>query len=225
MIKFSMKIKWGIVLAVLSILAFLIYTGYIYLLLELPLKVKSLSPDELKKKKYTHIVVLSGGCRGYKLLGISSVKRLESALEVYKKGVKVILAGEFSCGKGQHIGVGFLKERGIPPEDIVELSQSNSTIEDCKRAANYLKKNNVKTPVLITSFYHAKRVKIIFSSLYGKDFILYSSNLFKEKFDYLQKRKRLSRLLFHEYGGLLYWYLKKLGLYGKQVEKIRKRVK
>ena len=104
MVKFKMKFKWGFFIFFLFIFIYLIFSGYIYLLLEIPLKVKSPSNEKIKKTHYTHLVVLSGGCRGYKILGISSKKRLESAVELYKKGVKIVLAGEFSCGRGQRIG-------------------------------------------------------------------------------------------------------------------------
>ena len=213
-----MRFKWGIFIFFLIIFAYLIFSGYIYLLLEIPLKVKSPSPENIKKTHYTHLIVLSGGCRGYRLLGISSEKRLESAVELYKKGVKIILAGEFSCGRGQRIGYHFLISKGIPEEDIIELKTSRSTIEDCKRAASYLKKEKIKKPVLITSFYHAKRVKLIFSQFFGKNFILYSSNIFREKFDNMTQRRRLARLLLHEYGGFIYWYLQKFGIYNKSKE-------
>ena len=213
MVKLKMSFKWGFIIFVL-ILIFLVLSGYIYPLLELPLKVNSPSLKEIKKVNYSHIVVLSGGCKRYNILGTSTEKRLESAIELYKPNTKIILAGNFVCGKNRRTGRNFLIKKGIPPKNIVELDYSNSTINDCKKAAEFLIKHRIEKPIIITSFYHAKRVQLIFSYFYKKKFFLYSSSTFREKFDNLKKRRRLLKLLIHEYGGIFYWYFKR-GFYLK----------
>ena len=209
-----MRFKWGFALfgiLIVFLISVLVMTGYIYKILEIPLTVNSPSPEKIKRMKYNYIVVLSGGCRGRNILGVSSEKRLKSALELYKKNVKIVLAGNFICQKRKKTGKDFLRRIGIPRKDIVELEYSNSTIDDCRKAAEFLKKEKAKNPVVITSFYHTKRVKMIFSYFYKDNFIIYSSKIYREKFNTKKKRKRLLKLLLHEYGGIIYWYYKKIG--------------
>lgn len=118
--------------------------------------------DQLEKADA--IVVLSG----------NSFDRGNKAVQLYQKGLAPVLicpggnpAYEFEI-LGMHITEAEaakinLVRQGIPANAIVLLNAGTSTAEEAELIAEYLKNNNYRKVILLTSLYHTRRAKKVFS--------------------------------------------------------------
>lgn len=100
-----------------------------------------------------------------------SSDRLWQAILLYKRGKikKMMLSGGnidtiARPNKEADFVAGYLRDIGIPKDDIIIENLSKSTKENALLTAKWLRKNNIKGPVLIiTSAWHIPRTKKLFN--------------------------------------------------------------
>jgi uncharacterized SAM-binding protein YcdF (DUF218 family) len=96
--------------------------------------------------------------------------RLEHALELYEADVvsRIVVTGGRQEGdrytEGQ-VGYLYLREQGVPDEDLLVEDQGTSTWESLAAAARILRDRDLTAAVLVTDGYHALRVDAIADEL------------------------------------------------------------
>lgn len=99
-----------------------------------------------------------------------SIGRLAKGMEEYKRnsGYKIMCTGGF----GEHFNrtdtphaiyaVKYLKENGIPEEDILEIIESHDMIEDAVKSKPVIDRHGVTDLIVVSSDFHMERVKYVF---------------------------------------------------------------
>lgn len=156
--------------------------------------------------------------------------RVPHSVEVYKQGYsnKIVFVNtiSFDCevvsSKTQEIifGKAQLNKKeaiklGVPEEDIIILEgNAQSTRDEAIIFRDYLKINNdIESIILVTSKYHSRRAKIIFTKVLNKlnrETIIYSSPSEYDPFneDRWWKNKNDVEAVFWEYLKIFYFYFK-----------------
>ncbi|ONN27174.1 hypothetical protein XJ44_05155 [Thermosipho affectus] len=158
------------------------------------------------------IVILGGGITNYSNhveLGSHTQKRLFKGFEVYKNlHQKIILTGGV-IGKGTteaDLMKKFLITLGVPENDILVENKSRTTKENAKNVAKIVKEENI---ILVTSYIHMKRAKMLFEKYTKKNIIPVVCDYpidFRNNFlDYLPSPQALYTFsqITHEFFGIL----------------------
>lgn len=85
--------------------------------------------------------------------------------------------------------------------------RAENTIENGLESANWIKKNNIKSIRLMTSYYHMPRSKLIFEKYIPNVRIIEHPVVFSEKRPSLFSNKQLLKLTFSEYNKYIVTYL------------------
>lgn len=103
-----------------------------------------------------------------------AIGRLDQAVREYeaRQGHKILCTG----GYGPHFNttdkphayyaVEYLIQQGIPKADILEIAQSQNTIEDALLSKPIVHKYGAKQLVIVTSDFHMKRARHIFERVF-----------------------------------------------------------
>lgn len=92
--------------------------------------------------------------------------RLDHALELYEGGYadRVVLTGGRQQGDRfteATAGYNYLRDHGVPDEDLLREVQGTNTYESLAATARFLRQRDATTVVLVTDGYHAYRVRAI----------------------------------------------------------------
>jgi uncharacterized SAM-binding protein YcdF (DUF218 family) len=133
-----------------------------------------------------------------------AINRLDRAVDFFKinNNYKILCTGGF----GKHFNTtslphakyaaDYLKQRGVPAEDILEYVISSNTIEDALKTKHIIQNYNFKNLVVITSDFHIERARILFNR-YLQD----ENLIFIEAISTLDERS-LKKLIQHEASAL-----------------------
>ena len=174
----------SVVIITFSIHAFcLLFADYILVIRQIP-------------KKSDVIVVLSGETRD----------RTKQALELFKLGYakKIIVSGREDDKTRITLG---LLESGIPVDKIIIENSSRSTFENAKNTSKLLKKLQISSIILVTSWYHSRRATAVFKSVDPTITITSVPTQSECIADLLKDRRTMDRVM-AEYMKLGYYYMK-----------------
>jgi uncharacterized SAM-binding protein YcdF (DUF218 family) len=92
--------------------------------------------------------------------------RLDQALDLYEEGLAttVVLTGGRREGDRfteATAGFNYLRDRGIPEEQLLKEIGGTSTFESLTAAARFLRDRGLTSVILVTSDYHAYRVRAV----------------------------------------------------------------
>ncbi|ABR30747.1 hypothetical protein SU69_04525 [Thermosipho melanesiensis] len=158
------------------------------------------------------IVVLGGGIVNYANnieIGTHTLKRLLKGWEIYKeKRLKIVVAGGV-IGDGireADVMKDFLIKLGVSKDDIITENTSRTTKENAKNVSKITKDPNI---ILVTSFLHMKRAKMLFEKYTQSNIIPvvcdYPIDLRKNFLDFLPSPRGIYTfsLITHEFLGIL----------------------
>jgi uncharacterized SAM-binding protein YcdF (DUF218 family) len=96
--------------------------------------------------------------------------RLDHALELRAAGVAetiVVTGGKQACDNFTEAAAGYayLREHGVPDEDILREERGHSTWESLAASARFLEPREISTVVLVTDGYHAFRLQAVADDL------------------------------------------------------------
>ena len=141
------------------------------------------------------IVVLDG----------ENVGRTLKALQLYHMGFAptVLVSG---CGDGEIIAQN-LAVAGVPRESILIENHSKSTFENASFSLPILNRCNVKTIILVTSWFHSRRATSVFNDISGQISVI-SVPTDTATFEHLISNKETTRLVLFEYLKIAgYWFI------------------
>ena len=190
-------LKWVIILG-LIVSIYLYYPNILraignYLILSDPLE------------KSDVILVLSGDT--------NKGERVTEAVKLFKKGY-----GKYLVLSGNKIAwdtyaADLMKKQAIslrvPEHSIIAIrNEAHSTIEEAKIILDVFKERHFKSVILVTSSYHTKRAKWIFSKVFNGSNIKISAspaNDVEYDADHWWQKRESAKILFYEYTKLI-WY-------------------
>ncbi len=109
------------------------------------------------------IIAISGGFCG---------ERIEKAIELYNKGYarKMIFSGGLITKDISTVDLWLkrVQKLGVAPEDIFLHRDSTSTFENALYSAKIMDQEQYKSAILVTSPYHSRRAKMVFSKVFDK---------------------------------------------------------
>lgn len=132
-------------------------------------------------------------------LSAISKSRLDYCINHFKKGHLVICTGgwgpHFNTSKNPHAKYAkeYLIENEISEHDFLEFALSSNTVDDAVKLKPILSKFKHPKLTVITSDYHLKRVKLIFSEILEKYKITYvgvESNFNRDDLNALVKHEK-----------------------------------
>jgi uncharacterized SAM-binding protein YcdF (DUF218 family) len=103
-----------------------------------------------------------------------AIGRLNRGLREYRKndGYKILCTGGF----GDHFNltdrphaeyaIKYLLQKGLGETDLLEIAESRNTEEDALLAKPIVEKHGMKSLIIVSSDFHMKRVKHIFSKIF-----------------------------------------------------------
>ncbi len=141
--------------------------------------------DNIKNSNYDCIIVLGAGIRNNKPSPMLE-DRLSTALDLYNKGIapKILVSGDHEYNDYDEVNVmkTYLKENGVPSENIFMDHAGLSTYDSIYRAKKIFKVNKA---IIVTQKYH------LYRSLYiAKSINLTSHGVSATKKNYLNQTKR-----------------------------------
>ena len=163
-----------------------------------------LAPSDTLEKSDA-IVVVSGG---------DTQKRTEAGIRLYEDGwaPTLVMAGAAADGGTSNAAV--MRRQaiaaGVPATDILVEEKSTTTAENAALLKPILEQAGVKRMIVVTSPYHARRVKLNFEQAFGKDYTV----LIRPAFDTKWAKSSWWRspdtvaLSINEFGKTLYTVLK-----------------
>lgn len=123
-----------------------------------------LAPSD-KLEKSDAIVVVSGG---------DTQKRTEAGIRLYEDGwaPKLVMAGAAADGGTSNAAVMRRQAiaEGVPADDILVEERSTTTAENAALLKPVLDAAGVRRMIVVTSPYHARRVKVNFEKAFGQDY-------------------------------------------------------
>ncbi len=149
------------VFRIIVIVLIIIFAINLYVILVTRNKIKT----EIKDDEFDCILVLGASIRGN---GPSPMleDRLLAAIELYESGIapKILVSGDHEYNDYDEVNVmkNYLKEKGIPSEDIFMDHAGLSTYDSVYRAKKIFKANKV---VIVTQKYHLYRSLYIAKSI------------------------------------------------------------
>ncbi len=157
-------------LGIVTIIFYLLSTGYFGNLLLRPLESRFSPPPEVTGDV---IVMLGGGATldtpdvsGVGNLSGSAANRLLTVVRLYKKlGVPVIVSGGQvfeDTGREAVIARRILLDLGVPDDKIIVEDASLNTKQNAEYVGKLLENNNFKDPILVTSAFHMERAVLNF---------------------------------------------------------------
>lgn len=156
-------------------------------------------------EKADAIVVVSGG---------DTVKRTEAGIRLWEDGwaPRVVMAGAAADGGTSNAAV--MRRQaiaaGVPAEDILVEERSTTTAENAALLKPVLEGAGVKRMIVVTSPYHARRVKVNFEKAFGRDYEVLIRPAFDTKWaksSWWQSPDTIA-LTIDEFGKTLYTVLK-----------------
>ena len=146
---------------------------------------KIIEKDNIKADNYDCIIVLGAGIRNKKPSPMLE-DRLSVAADLYNKGIakKILVSGDHEYNDYDEVNVmkNYLKEQGIPSEDIFMDHAGLSTYDSIYRAKKIFKVNKA---VIVTQKYH------LYRSLYiAQNISLSSRGVSATKRRYIGQTKR-----------------------------------
>jgi uncharacterized SAM-binding protein YcdF (DUF218 family) len=133
-------------------------------------------------------------------LSDTAIGRLNKALQEYRRhpGYKILCTGGF----GEHFNttdkphacyaINYLLQQGLLETDILEIVESQNTLEDALISKPIVEKHGVKFLVIVSSDFHMKRVKCIFGQVFTGYDLTFSSaktDFTKELYEILTKHE------------------------------------
>lgn len=149
-------------------------------------KKKIISKQEIPSEiDFDCILVLGAGIRNNSPSPMLE-DRLQTAIELYKDGIapKILVSGDHEYSNYDEVNVmkNYLKENGIPSEDIFMDHAGLSSYDSIYRAKKIFKANNI---IIVTQKYH------LYRSLYiAKSMDIRSYGVSATKREYTNQRKR-----------------------------------
>lgn len=134
--------------------------------------------------------------------------RVDKAIVLYQRGYarKILFSG---CEPEQ---AKFMTEKaasaGIPRENIAWESSSKNTYQNAKYSYDYMKNNDLKTAIVVTSDYHTRRAFLCFESVFpqAQDFVISAR---RDNFEYNARNwwrnDKWRQVFFLEYAKLLFY--------------------
>ena len=141
--------------------------------------------NDIKDDKYDCILVLGAGIRNNNPSPMLE-DRLLTAIELYNEGIapKILVSGDHEYNDYDEVNVmkNYLKENGVPSEDIFMDHAGLSSYDSIYRAQKIFKANSV---IIVTQKYH------LYRSLYiAKNIDLKAYGVSATKREYINQRKR-----------------------------------
>jgi len=173
------KRRWARkLLAVTTILIFLLHSGLVEYLMRYPLESR-FAPvkDPRQVKAYDVIVVLTsesipaGGLIPYPTIDESMFRRLDEAWRLYRIAPKpIIVSGghvdPFTPARDENkIACDYLRLWGVPNEHVISEPKSRDTFESAVEVKQILERHKWKRYLLVTSAIHMPRSMVAFTSL------------------------------------------------------------
>lgn len=156
------------------VIVLIIFTIFLYIYLQpndlLRCQLSS-GPDKTSQcQEKDAIIAVSGG---------DTSARTNHAIFLYQHGwAKILIFSGAAQDKSGPSNAEVMKKmaisRGVPSSDILTDETSNNTEENAKNTELLLKKNNIKSFILVTSGYHQRRAFLEFSSI-SKNIKIYNS--------------------------------------------------
>ncbi|WP_075859705.1 YdcF family protein [Carboxydothermus pertinax] len=203
-----MKRKRLIVTFSVLILVFLIATWFLPLnyYLALPLTIKE------NPKPADAIVVLSGGLTKKGDLGESTKERLNLGINLWKNdyGRYLLLSGGSFTKEPKDASV-MAKDalkKGVPAEALLLESSSENTYENVLLTTNIYYQNRWHRILVVTSAYHTRRVKTMYTDRGVKVIVIYPEKELIEARGFLRLRQTF--VILEEYLKLLYYFIGKV---------------
>lgn len=125
-------------------------------------------PNEFISHKFDAIIVLGGGLTGNCGLDPSLKARMEMAIQLYeqKKAAKLIVSGGIQPKNNSCIEAIAMKQFALSknvPEAAIMLEQlARNTYENAYYSTDLMEGKGMKSAIIVTSDFHAKRANIIF---------------------------------------------------------------
>lgn len=138
------------------------------------------------------------------VLGGDVIKRVTHGAKLYQSGYadKVLLSGG-----GRYMMKQALFQ-GIPESSIFMEKQSRTTFENAKYSLEILQNQGFKSAIVVTSPYHTRRVRIIFTRLFkGIHLTICAAPYNPTKTDKWWKDRFSTQFVISEYEKLLWHYL------------------
>jgi len=170
-------------------------------------------------KKADAIVVFAGGVGESGLAGEGYQERVESAVELYKKGYAehiIFSSGYMHLFKEPLVMRALAVSLGVPSDEIFLEDHAVNTYENVVFSNAILKSHNWRSILLISSTYHMRRVRMVFQRNAKDIDVTYIP--FKNNFFYMRtasknifsKKINMPQIkgIMHEYLGIVYYWWK-----------------
>lgn len=153
------------------------------------------------------IIILGSPNDEYGNLSDTALGRLIQGLQEYRRrpGYKILCTGGF----GEHFNttdvpharyaINYLLQQGLSETEILEIVESQNTLEDALLSKPIVDKHGVKSLVIVSSDFHMLRVKYIFERVFAGYDLTFSgakTDFTKELYEILTKHeeKELNKL-------------------------------
>ncbi len=130
-------------------------------------------------------------------LSDTAIGRLNKGLQEYRRhpGYKILCTGGF----GEHFNttdkphacyaINYLLQQGLLEIDILEIAESQNTVEDALLSKPIIEKYNVTSLIIVSSDFHMLRVRYIFEKVYRGYHLTFSGT----ETDYNEERYEILR--------------------------------
>ena len=174
------------------------------------------SPLEISENpgKADAIVVFGGGVGEGGSPGKSTIERARFSAELYNEGFAetVIYSSGYTWKYNDAENMKLIAmSMGVPEKSIVLDKKGDITYRNVKYTAEILRKNNLKRIILVTSPYNMRRASLVYRKIAGDMDIMYvpvPNPQFYYRHFQMPIRIEQWKAIMHEYGGIIYYFLK-----------------
>ncbi|KPJ70067.1 hypothetical protein AMJ44_01160, partial [candidate division WOR-1 bacterium DG_54_3] len=143
------------------------------------------------------IIILGSPNDAHGNLSDIATGRLNKGLQEYRHypGYKILCTGGFgehfntTDKPHAHYAINYLLQKGLLETDILEIVESQNTVEDALLSKPIIEKYNVTSLIIVSSDFHMLRVRYIFEKIYRGYHLTFSGT----KTDYNEERYKILR--------------------------------